>query len=195
MKAPVRISTPLSVRSVLALESGDSVLISGIIFTGRDAAHRRMAECLAAGERLPFDVSGQVIYYVGPSPAPPGRVTGSAGPTTSGRMDPFTPALLDIGLKGMIGKGKRSEAVVGSMVRNRAVYFGAVGGAAALIAKSIIKAEIIAWPELGPEAVFRLEVRDFPAIVVIDAFGNDLYRTEPPKFRDGAGGNSLEDMP
>lgn len=178
-----RISTPLSEEAVLALKSGDSVLISGTIYTGRDAAHRRMCECISAGEDLPFDVGGQVIYYVGPSPAPPGKVIGSAGPTTSGRMDLFTPMLLDMGLKGMIGKGTRSRAVVESMVRNMAVYFGAVGGAAALIAKSITKADAIAWPELGPEAVFRLEVRDFPAIVVIDAFGNDLYKTEPPKFR------------
>lgn len=179
----LRITSPLSTKEVLAMKSGDSVLISGIVFTGRDAAHRKMADLIAAGEKLPFDVNGQVIYYVGPSPAPPGRVIGAAGPTTSGRMDPFTPALLDMGLKGMIGKGTRSREVVESMVRNRAVYFGAVGGAAALIAKSIIEAVVVAWPELGPEAVFRLEVRDFPAIVVIDAFGNDLYKTEPPKFR------------
>ncbi len=178
-----RISTPLSDETALSLKSGESVLISGTIFTGRDAAHRRISECISAGKPLPFDVRGQVIYYVGPSPAPPGKVIGSAGPTTSGRMDPFTPALLDLGLKGMIGKGTRSGTVVESMVKNGAVYFGAVGGAAALIAGSIVQADVVAWPELGPEAVFRLQVRDLPVIVVIDAFGNDLYKTEPPKFR------------
>lgn len=183
MTESYRISAPLSKESVRALRSGCGVFINGTIFTGRDAAHKRMSECIAAGNPLPFDVSGQVIYYVGPSPAPTGRVIGSAGPTTSGRMDPFTPVLLDMGLRGMIGKGTRSRAVVDSMVKNGAVYFGAVGGAAALIAKSIIQAEIVAWPELGPEAVFRLQVKDFPAFVVIDALGNDLYEMEPPKFR------------
>ncbi|MDO9509281.1 MAG: Fe-S-containing hydro-lyase [Thermovirgaceae bacterium] len=183
MTGPRMMSTPLSAETALSLKSGEAVLISGDIFTGRDAAHRKLDDCIREGRPLPFDIRGQVIYYVGPSPAPPGKVIGSAGPTTSGRMDPFTPALLDLGLKGMIGKGTRSEAVVQSMVRNGAVYFGAVGGAAALIARSIIQADTVAWPELGPEAVFRLTVKDFPAIVVIDAFGNDLYRTEPPKYR------------
>jgi fumarate hydratase subunit beta len=177
-----RITSPFADEVPRSLRSGDSVLISGTIFTGRDAAHRRLDGLIREGHPLPFDIRAQVIYYVGPSPAPPGRVIGSAGPTTSGRMDPFTPVLLDMGLKGMIGKGTRSKAVLEAIVRNGAVYFGAVGGAAALIARSIIQAEVVAWPELGPEAVFRLTVRDFPAIVVIDAQGNDLYRTEPPKY-------------
>ncbi len=182
------ITVPLSRETALSLHAGDRVLIDGNLYTGRDAAHRKMIESLGEGNPLPFDIEGQIIYYVGPSPAPPGKIIGSAGPTTSGRMDPFTPALLDLGLRGMIGKGYRSEKVIQSMARNGAVYFGAVGGAAALIARSIIQAEVIAWPELGPEAVFRLEVRSFPAIVVIDAFGNDVYRTGPPVYRAGRDG-------
>lgn len=183
MREPRSITTPLSHETVLSLAAGESVLISGIVFTGRDEAHRRIFDRISSGTPLPFDLRGQVIYYAGPSPAPPGRVTGSAGPTTSGRMDPFTPALLDLGLKGMIGKGSRSGEVVEAMKRNGAVYFGAVGGAAALIAGCITEADIVAWPELGTEAVYRLKVKDFPLIVVIDALGNDLYRTEPPKYR------------
>lgn len=183
MREPRSITTPLSHETVLSLAAGESVLISGIVFTGRDEAHRRIFDRISSGTPLPFDLRGQVIYYAGPSPAPPGRVTGSAGPTTSGRMDPFTPALLDLGLKGMIGKGSRSGEVVEAMKRNGAVYFGAVGGAAALIAGCITEADIVAWPELGTEAVYRLKVMDFPLIVVIDALGNDLYRTEPPKYR------------
>ncbi|HPD96913.1 MAG TPA: Fe-S-containing hydro-lyase [Synergistales bacterium] len=182
------ISVPLSRETALSLYAGDRVLIDGNLYTGRDAAHRKMFDSLGKGDPLPFDIEGQIIYYVGPSPAPPGKIIGSAGPTTSGRMDPFTPALLDLGLRGMIGKGYRSEKVIRSMVRNGAVYFGAVGGAAALIARSIIQAEVVAWPELGPEAVFRLKVRSFPAIVVIDAFGNDVYRTGPPVYRAGRDG-------
>jgi len=183
LREPRSITTPLSHETVLSLAAGESVLISGIVFTGRDEAHRRIFDRISSGTPLPFDLRGQVIYYAGPSPAPPGRVTGSAGPTTSGRMDPFTPALLDLGLKGMIGKGSRSGEVVEAMKRNGAVYFGAVGGAAALIAGCITEADIVAWPELGTEAVYRLKVMDFPLIVVIDALGNDLYRTEPPKYR------------
>lgn len=182
MNEPRIITTPLSHETVLSLTAGESVLISGTVFTGRDEAHRRIFDRISSGTPLPFELRGQVIYYAGPSPAPPGRVTGSAGPTTSGRMDPFTPALLDLGLKGMIGKGSRSGEVVEAMKRNGAVYFGAVGGAAALIAGCIIEADIVAWPELGTEAVHRLKVKDLPLIVVIDALGNDLYRTEPPKY-------------
>jgi fumarate hydratase subunit beta len=185
------ITVPLSRETALSLGAGDRVLIEGTLYTGRDAAHRKMFDCLGEGGSLPFEIEGQVIYYVGPSPAPPGKIIGSAGPTTSGRMDPYTPTLLDLGLRGMIGKGFRSEKVIQSMVRNGAVYFGAVGGAAALVARSIIQAEVVAWPELGPEAVFRLEVRGFPAIVAIDASGNDIYRTGPPVYRaDRDGGES-----
>ncbi|HDQ92498.1 MAG TPA: Fe-S-containing hydro-lyase [Synergistetes bacterium] len=186
-----KIKVPLARETALSLVAGEKVLIDGIIFTGRDAAHRKMIDCMEEGKPLPFDIKGQVIYYVGPSPAPPGKVAGSAGPTTSGRMDPFTPALLDLGLRGMIGKGYRSAEVIEAMVRNGAVYFAAVGGAAALVSRSIMNVETVAWPELGPEAVYRMEVRDFPVIVVIDAFGNDIYRTGPPLYRlDGDGGES-----
>ena len=188
MKYAGRIVTPLTDKAVLSLRSGDKVLISGIIFTGRDAAHRRIADSIGGNRPLPFDLDGQVIYYVGPSPTPPGKTCGSAGPTTSGRMDPFTPLLLDLGLKGMIGKGTRSSEVIDSMVRNKAVYLGAVGGAAALISKSITRMETVAWPELGPEAVFRMRVEDFPVVVLIDAYGKNLYETGPRQYlRDPAG--------
>ena len=183
MRYASRIVAPLNDEMVLSLRSGDKVLISGVIFTGRDAAHRRMAENIAGNRPLPFDVRGQIIYYVGPSPTPPGRVCGSAGPTTSGRMDPYTPLLLDLGLKGMIGKGKRSPDVIESMKKNRALYFGAVGGAAVLISKCINRMETVAWPELGPEAVFRMRVEDLPVVVLVDSFGNDLYSDGPAGFR------------
>lgn len=160
------------------LKAGDSVLISGTMYTARDAAHKRMIELLDRGEELPFDIAGQTIYYLGPSPAKPGQIIGSAGPTTSTRMDRYTPALLDLGLKGMIGKGRRSEEVIGAMKRNGAVYFAAIGGAGALLSKAITKAEVIAWEDLGTEAVRRIEVKDFPAIVVIDSQGNNLYERQ-----------------
>jgi len=177
-----KIFTPLRNEMIKQLKSGDSVLINGFIYTARDAAHKRLIELIKSGENLPFEIRGQVIYYVGPSPAKPGYPCGSAGPTTSYRMDSYTPPLLDLGLKGMIGKGFRSLEVIESMKKNKAIYFAAVGGAAALIAKSIKKSEVIAYEELGPEAIFRFYVEDFPAIVVIDAEGNNLYETEPPKF-------------
>lgn len=178
-----KVNTPLSDETVENLEAGDRVLISGIIYTGRDAAHKRLAGMMERGEELPVDLKGQVIYYVGPCPAKPGQVIGSAGPTTSGRMDSFTPQLLDRGLKGMIGKGTRSKEVIDSIVKNKAVYFAAIGGAGALLAETIKEAELVAFDDLGPEAVYRLRVEDFPAIVIIDCHGNNLYETGPKKFR------------
>lgn len=169
------LTTPLTKEKAAQLKSGDKIYLTGTIFTVRDAAHKKLIELLAKGEKLPFELQNQIIYYVGPAPAKPGQVIGSAGPTTSGRMDPYTPALLDRGLMGMIGKGNRSEEVRKSIKKNGAVYFAAIGGAAALIAKSIKKAEVVAYPELGPEAIRRLEVIDFPVIVVNDAHGADLY--------------------
>ena len=177
------VQTPLTDRMVGGLEAGDRVLISGIIYTGRDAAHKRLAEMMEKGEELPLDLRGQVIYYVGPCPAKPGKVIGSAGPTTSGRMDSYTPLLLDNGLKGMIGKGIRSEEVIRSIVKNRAVYFAAIGGAGALLAQAIKEAEVVAFEDLGPEAVYRLRVKDFPAVVVIDKQGNNLYNTGKEKYK------------
>ena len=170
-----RITTPLTLEKTRDLHCGDNVLISGVIYTGRDAAHKRLVELLQQGKELPLDVKDAIIYYVGPAPAQPGKVIGSAGPTTSYRMDAYAPALLDIGLKGMIGKGKRSPEVVESMKKNGAVYFGAIGGAGALLAKCIKKAEVIAYEDLGAEAIRRLEVEDLPAVVIIDSEGNNLY--------------------
>jgi fumarate hydratase subunit beta len=170
-----RITTPLTEEKVKDLKAGDSVLLSGVIYTGRDAAHKRLAELLEKGEELPIDVKDAVIYYVGPTPAKEGMVIGSAGPTTSYRMDAYTPALLDHGLKGMIGKGLRNSEVVESMKKNKAVYFGAIGGAAALIGKCVKKAEIVTYEDLGAEAIRRLEVEDLPIVVVIDSEGNNLY--------------------
>ena len=170
-----RIATPLTLEKTRDLHCGDNVLISGVIYTGRDAAHKRLVELLQQGKELPLDVKDAIIYYVGPAPAQPGKVIGSAGPTTSYRMDAYAPALLDIGLKGMIGKGKRSPEVIESMKKNGAVYFGAIGGAGALLAKCIKKAEVIAYEDLGAEAIRRLEVEDLPAVVIIDSEGNNLY--------------------
>lgn len=169
------IQTPLNNEMISKLHAGDIVYITGTIFCARDAAHKRMSEALEAGKKLPFDLEGNVIYYLGPSPARPGNVTGSAGPTTSSRMDKYTPALLDLGLKGMIGKGKRNDAVKEAIVRNRAVYFAAVGGAGALLSERIKLAEIIAYEDLGTEAVRKMYVEDFPAIVAFDSFGGDVY--------------------
>lgn len=177
-----KINTPLTKEKVESLNAGDTVHISGTIYTGRDAAHARLVDCIKNGEDLPFDVKDQIIYYVGPSPAKPGQPIGSAGPTTSYRMDDLTTPLLDLGLSGMIGKGSRSEKVIDSMMENKAIYFAAVGGAAALIADSIKKAEIIAYEDLGAEAVRKLEVEDFPVIVVIDSKGNNLYESERKKY-------------
>ena len=170
-----RITAPLDPEVSRSLRAGDTVLLSGTVYTARDAAHKRLCELAEQGKELPFPVEGSVIYYVGPTPARPGQVIGSAGPTTSYRMDAYAPALLDIGLKGMIGKGKRSAEVVESMKKNGAVYFGAIGGAGALLAKCIKKAEVVAYEDLGAEAIRRLEVEDLPAVVIIDSEGNNLY--------------------
>lgn len=172
----IRIMTPIDESVVENLKAGDLVLISGVIYTARDAAHKRMVEALERGEELPFDLKGQVIYYAGPAPARPGKPIGSVGPTTSYRMDPYAPKLLEAGLKGMIGKGSRSREVIEAIKKFKGVYFGAVGGAAAYLARCVKSAEIIAYEDLGPEAVRRLVVEDFPAFVINDIHGNDLYR-------------------
>jgi fumarate hydratase subunit beta len=182
-----KITSPISADVRENLRAGDQVLISGVIYVGRDAAHRRLVEALDRGDKLPFDLQGQTIYYMGPSPTKPGHVIGSAGPTTSGRMDAYTPRLLAAGLKAMIGKGSRSEAVKEAIKEYKAVYFAAAGGAAALIAKSITKAETIAYKELGPEAILRLEVKDFPAVVINDTQGGDLYQEGKAKYQVRAG--------
>jgi len=169
------ISLPLTDNTIESLKAGDSLLISGVLYVARDAAHKRMVEALDKGEPLPFDIKGQTIYYMGPSPAPPGKVTGSAGPTTSSRMDVYTPRFLAAGLKGMIGKGVRSKDVKDALKKYKAVYLAAVGGGGALLSKTIIKSEVIAYPELGPEAILRIEVKDFPATVINDIYGGDLY--------------------
>ena len=171
----IKITTPLSKEQALKLRAGDTVLISGTIYTARDAAHARLVELLDKGEKLPIDIEGAIIYYVGPTPAKPGQVIGSAGPTTSYRMDAYAPRLLDLGLRGMLGKGKRSPEVIASMKKNGAVYLGAIGGAAALIAKRITGAEVVCYEDLGSEAIRRLTVEDFPATVIIDSEGNNLY--------------------
>ena len=170
-----KLTMPLTEEMTRALHVGDNVRISGVIYTGRDAAHKRLCELLEQGRELPVDIKDAVIYYVGPAPAKPGQVIGSAGPTTSYRMDAYTPVLLDLGLKGMIGKGKRSAEVVEAMKRNGAVYFGAIGGCGALLAKCIKKAEVVAYEDLGAEAIRRLEVEDLPVVVIIDRWGNNLY--------------------
>ncbi len=169
------INTPLTAEKVKDLKAGDNVLISGTIFTGRDAAHKRLVELVEQGRELPVDLKDQIIYYVGPAPAKPGQAIGSAGPTTSYRMDAYAPTLLDLGLKGMIGKGKRSGEVVESMIKNDAVYFGAIGGAGALLSKCIKKAEVVCYEDLGAEAIRRLEVENLPVVVIIDSDGNNLY--------------------
>jgi len=180
---PVELSTPLSQANVLALRAGDWVLLSGVVYTARDAAHQRMAEAVERGEELPFEVTGQVIYYVGPTPTPPGRIIGSAGPTTAGRMDRYTPMLLQRGLKGMIGKGPRSDEVKAALQRHQAVYFGAIGGAGALLSKRIVSVEVVAYEDLGTEAIRRLVVEDFPALVVNDCYGGDAYLEAKLKWR------------
>jgi len=177
------ISTPLTQEKLKDLKSGDSVLISGTMYTGRDAAHQRLVDAINNGEKLPFDPKDAIIYYVGPAPTKPGNVIGSAGPTTSYRMDDLTVPLLELGLTGMIGKGLRSKTVVDSMIKNGAIYFAAIGGAGALISKSIKECDIIAFEDLGPEAVRKLKVVDFPAVVVIDSEGNNLYETERKKYQ------------
>ena len=166
------------------LKAGDYVYLSGTIYTARDAAHKRMYEALRKQEELPFDLKNNVVYYMGPSPAREGRPIGSAGPTTASRMDKYTPALLDLGLRGMIGKGKRNAAVVDAIIKNGAVYFAAVGGAGALLSRTIISSETIAYDDLGTEAIRRLEIQDFPVIVVVDSEGNNLYETAILKYAE-----------
>jgi fumarate hydratase subunit beta len=184
MREAIKIHPPLTEEIIASLKSGDHVLITGVIYTGRDMAHKYMVEGHRKGEKLPFDIKGQILYYTGPTPAPPGRPIGSAGPTTSYRMDKYTPYLLELGLKGMIGKGPRGQEVKDAIKDHRAVYFAAIGGAGALISKAIRKAEPIAYPELGTEAVMRLEVEDFPAVVVNDVYGGDLYRMGVEKYKE-----------
>ncbi len=178
-----KITLPITDEDIENLKAGDSVLLSGSIITGRDAAHKRLYELIQKGEKLPVDIKGELIYYVGPAPAKPGYAVGPAGPTSSYRMDKYAPSLLDLGLKGMIGKGARNKEVVDAIVRNKGVYLVAIGGAAALIAKSIKSEEILCYEDLGTEAVRRYEVEDFPCIVAIDSNGNNVYETEPPKYR------------
>jgi fumarate hydratase subunit beta len=180
-----KVQLPLTEETLTGLTAGDNVLLSGVLYVARDAAHRRMVEALERGEPLPFDIRGQTIYYMGPSPAKPGKVIGSAGPTTSTRMDSYTPRLLAEGLKGMIGKGVRSDEVKDAIKKHKAVYFAAVGGAGALISKKITKSEAIAYQDLGPEAILRLEVKDFPATVINDIYGGDMYVEGRKKYRRG----------
>jgi len=183
MSTPVTLTTPLGEEDVDRLKIGDRILISGAVYTARDAAHKRMIDQLNRGEKLPFDVRGQIIYYVGPSPARPGRPIGAAGPTTSYRMDAYSPRLMEEGLKGMIGKGMRSADVIDAMKRHRCVYMAAVGGAAALLSRCIKTAEVIAYDDLGPEAIRRLEVENFPVILVNDVQGYDLYEEGARHYR------------
>lgn len=173
----IRITTPLTRQQARTLRSSDSVLLSGVIYTARDAAHKRLCELVEQGKELPLDVKDSVIYFVGPTPARPGQAIGSAGPTTSYRMDAYSPILIEQGQTGMIGKGKRSPEVIEAMKKHGAVYFGAIGGCGALLSKCIKKAEVIAYDDLGAEAIRRLEVEDFPAVVIIDSEGNNLYET------------------
>ena len=177
------ITVPMKKETVATLKAGDYVYLTGTVYTARDAAHKRMIEALDRGEQLPIEIENATIYYMGPSPAREGRPIGSAGPTTASRMDKYAPSLLDLGLKGMIGKGARNKEVVDAIVRNKGVYLVAIGGAAALIAKSIKSEEILCYEDLGTEAVRRYEVEDFPCIVAIDSNGNNVYETEPPKYR------------
>ena len=173
----VRIKTPLTREDVRKLKAGDSCLISGVIYTARDAGHKRLCELVQKGEPLPLDIKDSIIYFVGPTPAKPGQAIGSAGPTTSYRMDAYSPTLIELGQTGMIGKGKRGDNVIDAMKAHGAVYFGAIGGCGALLGKCIKKSEVIAYADLGAEAICRLEVEDFPVVVVIDSFGNNLYET------------------
>jgi fumarate hydratase subunit beta len=188
MTEPIKLVPPLTDAVVEKLKSGDRVLITGVIYTGRDMAHKCMVEGFEKGEKPPFDIKGQILYYTDPTPAAPGKVIGAAGPTTSYRMDKYTPALLELGLKGMIGKGPRGQVVKDAIKKYKALYFAAIGGAGALISKTIKKAEVIAYPELGTEAMMRLEVENFPAIVVNDVYGEDLYRIGVEKYRELGGG-------
>ena len=179
----VKITTPLTRETARNLRAGDSCLISGVIYTARDAAHKRLCELVADGKELPLDIRDSIIYFVGPTPAKPGQAIGSAGPTTSSRMDKYAPKLLDMGLGAMIGKGKRNQAVLDTIVRNQSVYFAAIGGAGALLSKCITSSEVIAYDDLGAEAIRKMEVKDFPVVVVVDSEGNNLYETAVTKYR------------
>jgi fumarate hydratase subunit beta len=178
----LNITSPLDDETIGKLKAGDRVLITGVIYTARDAAHKRMVEALDRGEKLPFDITNQTIYYMGPTPAKPGQVIGSAGPTTSGRMDSYATRLMAVGLKGMIGKGSRSQEVKDAMKKYKTIYFAAIGGAGALISKSIRKVEVIAYEDMGAEAILRLEVKDFPATVINDIYGGDLYEQGKARY-------------
>ena len=177
-----RIKVPMTKEDAVSLKAGDYVYLTGTIYTARDAAHKRMDETLDRGEELPFNIKDNIIYYLGPSPAREGRPIGSAGPTTASRMDKYTPRLLDMGMGAMIGKGKRSQAVIDGIVRNKSVYFAAVGGAGAILSKCILSSELIAYGDLGTEAICKLEIRDFPVVVVIDSQGNNLYETAVKEY-------------
>ena len=183
MSEVIKITTPLSDEVVDSLKSGDQVSINGILYTARDAAHKRLIDLLDHRDELPFDIKGQIIYYVGPTPAKPGAIIGSAGPTTSYRMDPYAPRLMEVGMKGMIGKGNRTQSVIDAMVKYKSIYFAAIGGAGALVARSIKKVEIIAYEDLGPEAIRKMEVEDFQAVVVNDVSGNDVYKEGMNKYK------------
>ena len=185
MIEPIRLIPPLSDEVVASLKTGDRVLISGVIYTGRDAAHKRLVDLLDKGEDLPIPLSGEIIYFVGPAPAKPGKAIGSAGPTTSYRMDPYSPRLLAEGLKGMIGKGYRSPEVKAAIKEHKGIYFAATGGAGALLAQRIKKAEVVAYEDLGPEAIRRIEVEDFPVVVINDIHGKDLYEEGVLKYKKG----------
>ncbi len=182
MSEAIKLTLPLQREEVKKLKSGDRVLLSGKMLTGRDAAHKRLHALLLEGKELPVSIQGQCIFYVGPTPAPPGRVIGSAGPTTSSRMDKYAPLMMDKGLVGMVGKGLRSQEVKDAIVRNGAVYFGGIGGSGALLSKCIKSAKVIAYPDLGTEAIREIEVEDFPVIVIIDGQGNDLYQIGPAAY-------------
>ena len=178
----IQIKAPLSRAQAKALRAGDSCLISGVIYTARDAAHKRLCELMEAGEKLPIDLTDSVVYFVGPTPEKPGQIIGSAGPTTSYRMDAYSPKLIAMGQTGMIGKGKRGPEVIEAMKRHGAVYFGAIGGCGALLSRCILESEVVAYPDLGAEAIRRLVVKDFPVTVIIDSLGNNLYETGPRAF-------------
>ena len=180
----IKLHTPLTEDRISNLKAGDSILLSGTIYSARDAAHKRLIELLDEGKELPLNIKDEIIYYVGPSPAKPGKVIGSAGPTTSYRMDAYAPKLMDLGLKGMIGKGARNKEVIESIKKNKAVYLGAIGGAAALIGKSIVKSEIIAYEDLGAEAIRKMEVKDMPLVVIIDSKGDNLYELGQKQYLD-----------
>ncbi len=182
-KGPIAIKTPITLKTLRRLRTGNGVSITGVVYTARDAAHQRMWQAVQQGKALPFEPKGQVLFYVGPTPAPPGRVIGSAGPTTAGRMDFFTPMLIERGLRGMIGKGRRSRSVLEAALAHDCVYFGAVEGTAALLAECIRFAEVVAYEDLGTEAIHRLKVENFPAIVVNDLFGGDLYNEGQKRYR------------